>query len=577
MVCPKCGHETKGIKLNGKLFCSFCGEVIKDSTEILEESYQSTPVYAASAPIELTKPISDYEAKVISPDEHVNTVTPVSENPLSEKKIDFLKAEEEIVDLIEQAEPEIASQAEVSVDIKKHQRPRTDHRDTDFELVENEPNPVAEPELESPHDMLVEDVEPEEAILAEPILEQIPEVPDTDKLNTTPETKPEEILPAEVAEQITELPMEQPFEIPAKKDELTTESVPEPEIGESNSDEKKLKTEIPVESETPAYTPAAQPEKEEVSGEEAELTENETNPGIEPKPELPDNKEKTEEEPEVEVITEPEAESLNDRVETEEEPGAEVTAEPEPKKSEPTVEATPEVAADEAPLNDKELEELLKPVDYSLSDDVIQEEAPKKTKKWRNALSGYLMQTVGSNKPKPKKKEKRKKRGKKKKNRLIFPKWLLIIPAIIITLAALTGLVFYVNKVAIDPIKIQEELESKTNFVYEKPASVPEGYQLSYQSSSGEDSITYYYTFTGKRDRYLSIKIETTEIKPDEVLEKVIDKETEFSQISEGSLEFWQTKNHKIYVIKDSLLYTFSNSGEIIDGNFLIFAKETLI
>ncbi len=94
MICPHCNKETKGIRLNGKVYCAFCGEVTKDPTELLEESYT--------------------------------------------KKLDKRKPKNNII---------------------KSSRMRTDHNG--FKILENEPDPIEEPELESPRDMKLSTKKPQ--------------------------------------------------------------------------------------------------------------------------------------------------------------------------------------------------------------------------------------------------------------------------------------------------------------------------------------------------------------------------------------------------------------------------------
>lgn len=125
MTCPNCGQETTGIKLNGKLFCSFCGELIKDPAELLEESYEHARFDSGG-----TQSI---------PKE--STSLPVDSEPDYQQKR-YKKG------------PSFSVGKNSAGMIKKHQRPRTDARE--FGLVTNEPDPISEPELEAPDNMLIE-------------------------------------------------------------------------------------------------------------------------------------------------------------------------------------------------------------------------------------------------------------------------------------------------------------------------------------------------------------------------------------------------------------------------------------
>jgi len=162
LICSNCNKETKGIKLNGKIFCSFCGEIIKDPTEILEEAYQHTPENKET--IGLQKKSSENSIpegmipKILNPDSENEANT--HKEP-GEKEVQLLEAEEEIIDLIAKKSSVKKSSIKIgSKTIKKHGRTRTDAQD--FELVPNEPDPIAQPELEPPTDSLISDHEEEQ-------------------------------------------------------------------------------------------------------------------------------------------------------------------------------------------------------------------------------------------------------------------------------------------------------------------------------------------------------------------------------------------------------------------------------
>ena len=221
MVCEKCGNETKGIKLNGKLFCTNCGEALEASQiqapapqpvpqttppkevvvapvvplpnlasalSVNPPEPKGEPVISATVPPEITPiiPAEPPEPKVITGEG----------DDLSKKQkgIEALKAEEEALKMIESAaaqkalsdkkeaakETEMAERAAkekaiqtkkemaektAQAEIKKHNRDRTTHKkETAWTVFPNEPDPVGEPEIEAPTEGQIE--EPKEKLAA---------------------------------------------------------------------------------------------------------------------------------------------------------------------------------------------------------------------------------------------------------------------------------------------------------------------------------------------------------------------------------------------------------------------------
>lgn len=219
MVCEKCGNETKGIKLNGKLFCTNCGEALEASQiqapapqpvpqttppkevvvapvvplpnlasalSVNPPEPKGEPVISATVPPEITPiiPAEPPEPKVITGEG----------DDLSKKQkgIEALKAEEEALKMIESAaaqkalsdkreatkEVEIAQKEAkekaiqvreeivekiAQTEIKKHNRDRITHKkETVWTVFPNEPDPVGEPEIETPTEDQIE--EPKEKL-----------------------------------------------------------------------------------------------------------------------------------------------------------------------------------------------------------------------------------------------------------------------------------------------------------------------------------------------------------------------------------------------------------------------------
>jgi hypothetical protein len=153
MICSSCGTETNGIKLNEKIFCTNCGEVLSIPKQVEPEPIEIEPEtksYSAPREFEPTAKVIDVEGN----------------QKKLEKEIETLEAEEEVIDLITKdlKSPKKGPKKELkNTEIKKHNRPRVFHqRSDDFKVYLNEPNPIKDPELEVPHDDLITEKSEEE-------------------------------------------------------------------------------------------------------------------------------------------------------------------------------------------------------------------------------------------------------------------------------------------------------------------------------------------------------------------------------------------------------------------------------
>ena len=556
MTCPSCGNETKGIKLNGKLFCSFCGVVIKDTAEILEESYEhlDTPNNSPRADTKLPGPATVASNNLTQIPAEQEIIPPnLGEEPLpTAHDASILEAEKEVIEIIEEmADEQPAIKIQDGI-IKKHERTRTDLKqeslpkkpnpltepeslqnesiadaqnkenkeivdnyedpkspnefpnfetDIKYNLAVGEPDPITEPELESPHDDLIEDEQDE----------QIEEVKDNFEAHEIAKEIPpsEPDLGYELVDGEPD-PIKEP-ELEAPHDDLITDN---------------QEKDIDIQPKNPGNA-FSRPLT-------AATTDNEL-PIEAPKP-----------------ITEPERETLENEL-FEKVSGEDFDIEPNKQK-----------APDSPPASDQK---------KNLED---------KKKRNRELLSSYLKLTsgVGQDNQSNKKGKKSKKKKKRVNNKtpIKLGKWFWVGAGIAFFVVAIGALVIYVHSTAINEAKIQTDIEKNVDFVFEKPAAALPGYRLSYLSESGGNFINYYYTFAKDKKRYLSIKIEPTDLKPQEIGDKLITKEgTSFSQTELSGLQFWQTDDNQIYVIKDDLLYSFMHSGEVLDGVLLDYAQEMLL
>jgi len=150
--CPSCNRETKGIKLNGKIFCNYCGEVIKSSADILEDAYKK------QMPVQDSSKQSEFNQKnpPIKPEINLKPTAKRTRAIKEAKEISLLKAEGEILELIKNnsLEPRKEEKSDLKIvnkEIIKQNRNRTGMR-----VFKNEPDPITFPEIEPPHDIQIE-------------------------------------------------------------------------------------------------------------------------------------------------------------------------------------------------------------------------------------------------------------------------------------------------------------------------------------------------------------------------------------------------------------------------------------
>ncbi len=128
MKCPSCNKETRGIKLSGKVFCTYCGDVIKSAAEVLEEFYEHQDRSEEKRP--------DPKRPPVSPPKEINFLDAAKR---SDKKVVVEKHPEE-------EKPKV-----VQKKIIKHNRNRAG-----MTVLKNEPDPITQLEIESPHDSQLE-------------------------------------------------------------------------------------------------------------------------------------------------------------------------------------------------------------------------------------------------------------------------------------------------------------------------------------------------------------------------------------------------------------------------------------
>jgi uncharacterized protein YpmB len=161
MQCQNCGQETNGIKINNKLFCTNCGGPLSVAANVETEPDKESTTHEnlSDGAVE-----AKAEAKIIRPADDVNFKKIIEDE---EREIDILEAEEELLDVISEINPEPKEKTKKvepkkkpgrkkKIPIIKHERKRAG-----YTLVTGEPDPISEPELPIPHDSLIEEAKEE--------------------------------------------------------------------------------------------------------------------------------------------------------------------------------------------------------------------------------------------------------------------------------------------------------------------------------------------------------------------------------------------------------------------------------
>lgn len=159
MTCQKCKNETKGIKLNNKLYCAFCGEVLKQ----LEETTSTSPISEKPTPQnQIPKQPVAYrenpnEPPVISKDDsEIDSFNKKSEESLNKEtpidlyNLSLLNTEKKVLELIEKNTPHKPKQ---EGDNSSHKIIKKNRNRAGMLIIKGEPDPISTPELEPPTGM----------------------------------------------------------------------------------------------------------------------------------------------------------------------------------------------------------------------------------------------------------------------------------------------------------------------------------------------------------------------------------------------------------------------------------------
>lgn len=524
MNCPNCKNETQGIKLNGKIFCNFCGEVIKEQAEILEESYQQEPnqtpqaatlvnqTPSSSEPlnlppeakriselpmngnvsINLLKPEIEDDNEIIESESNGTLpqslpVEPaqVVQNHEFEKEINELEAEEEILDLIEELpitkEPETEEFVFENQPIIKQNRNRAG-----MVVLKGEPDPITLLELEAPEEIQLESHYEE----TEETIEDVKPKESSEQLIYGLETASKDIEPPSLISEGNVKDQVQPKEMMIDNVDFEDNSSANEEII------------IPINTETEV---------------------------------LDDNDPKIE-------YNQSDSKAENLTTETEETESEDKVDDSFFKKRIDHAIEDPEKLNLEIPEKKSLLPEGLQFV-HTADDDLKPEEDEKK----------------------PKKKQKEPKLKKPKNKNLLptnFKKPIIVTAVILFFVAGLTGLVLYVNNFAIKEENIASRIEAAPAFEYNQPVYLPPGYNLSYESSSGKNYIEYKYN---KFDRSEAITFTATSVDTnlDVFNDYVKTNGSTYKNIIVGETSVWILEDKKIYFKISNVLYEITSSAKM--------------
>lgn len=489
MNCPNCHNETRGIKLNGKIFCNFCGEILKSQTEILEESYQGQPKAQevtnqqasftnnngniSMTPEAYRKNETQNSPTLIKPDqstkntlnnsnqEAINLSTPTgpdikdSEPKNQGASLNLLEAEEEILSYLEKKATEPKN---TELNLSDQVVIKKNRNRAGMTIINGEPDPISLPELESPKDLELEESAKDQNLIQ-------PEISKETSSN--------------IEERITiEGDTEGRDET---KNELNNESGEINYFGAQNLGENnQIVTDTNGTIETPEPTEIElESEKSldlDIGGEPVEV-------------------------PEIEIENKTKEKKENELLK--------------------------EGRYKESQVNSSDLDSIKAPIE------------------------------VKNDKANPKNKPKSQKTRSKKKKAVV-----IATVAIFTFLGLLSGLVLYVNGVALDEKAIARRIEEKPQFEFNKMTYIPPGYNLSYQSDSEKNYIEYNFL---KFDKSESMIFKATLVDSNfDVFEEVIlSAATEYQSFIISDTTIWSLGDNEYVFIINNVLYELNSSDKI--------------
>lgn len=163
---------------------------------------------------------------------------------------------------------------------------------------------------------------------------------------------------------------------------------------------------------------------------------------------------------------------------------------------------------------------------------------------------------------------------KNKKPKKPIKPWMWILTSIFLLLLAGTGLVVYVNTIGTNAERAKKIAETTVNFSYSKPNYLPVGYELNYQTTATENSITYSYAYTPDKNKTIEIFIEKSNITEAEIFDRYIKENgKEYSQKDLSNKKVWIIGDTTIMFIKDGVLYQIVSSDTISTEEMIKIAE----
>ncbi|MDD3679008.1 MAG: hypothetical protein PHT36_02055 [Patescibacteria group bacterium] len=146
MDCQVCQKKSAGIKINGKIFCPYCGEIIKDPTELLEESYEKKSKKEDGFDDVSSVP-ENQEPKAKRIDKEGKEIEKIKED------IKSSKTEREVIEKIE--ELSLKKKKELTK-IKNKKIIKSNRNRIGMSVLPNEPDPIKVLELEPPTNLEIQ-------------------------------------------------------------------------------------------------------------------------------------------------------------------------------------------------------------------------------------------------------------------------------------------------------------------------------------------------------------------------------------------------------------------------------------
>lgn len=151
-----------------------------------------------------------------------------------------------------------------------------------------------------------------------------------------------------------------------------------------------------------------------------------------------------------------------------------------------------------------------------------------------------------------------------KKKHPILKRIIIALLIITIPIAGFIGFVYYVTNFAANAESTKTKAEQSVSFNYKKPNYLPAGYVLSFKTNAKSDFIEYIYEYEPDKNRLLKIKITKQDISEEDFLNKVVKPNGEkYTTSNVKESEVWFVEDKGAFFSKDGVIYEITNSDKI--------------